>query len=133
MTSSNPSLYDGFALYGSGVTLVTVRDDDVDLALSAAVGSAVEGDTGNPGQLSFTVTRNGGRSVTTTLDIQVAGADDAPVATGELSGAITEAAAPAGTLTSSGCATPSWTWSALPFHTLTGATGWPGSYSLWVS
>jgi VCBS repeat-containing protein len=35
----------------------------------------------------------------------VAGADDAPVATGELSGAITEAAAPAGTLTSSGTIT----------------------------
>lgn len=34
--SSNPSLYDGFALYGSGVTLVTVRDHDVDQFFIAA-------------------------------------------------------------------------------------------------
>lgn len=36
LTTSNPSLYDGFALYGSGVTLVTVRDDDVDQFFIAA-------------------------------------------------------------------------------------------------
>ncbi|GEC95377.1 hypothetical protein ZRA01_14500 [Zoogloea ramigera] len=75
----------------------------VDNAATATENLAA-GETGVD-SFSFTVTRNGGRSVTTTLDIQVAGADDAPVATGELSGAITEAAAPAGTLTSSGTIT----------------------------
>lgn len=36
VTSNHPSLYDGFALYGSGVTLLTVRDNDVDQFFVAA-------------------------------------------------------------------------------------------------
>lgn len=36
VTSNHPSLYDGFALYGSGVTLLTVRDDDADQFFVAA-------------------------------------------------------------------------------------------------
>ncbi len=56
---------------GASTAAGTIRDDDVDLALSAAVGSAVEGDTGNPGQLSFTVTRSGDLSVSTSVNWNV--------------------------------------------------------------
>ena len=48
-----------------------IRNDDVDLALTASIGSAVEGDTANPGQLSYTVTRTGDLSVSTTVDWSV--------------------------------------------------------------
>jgi hypothetical protein len=56
---------------GAATAAGTIRNDDVDLALSAAVGSAVEGDTGNPGQLSFTVTRSGDLSVSTSVNWSV--------------------------------------------------------------
>ncbi|WP_346288025.1 Calx-beta domain-containing protein [Zoogloea sp.] len=61
------STVDALASTAAGI----IRDDDVDLALSAAVGSAVEGDTGNPGQLSFTVTRSGDLSVSTSVNWNV--------------------------------------------------------------
>lgn len=56
---------------GAATAAGIIRDDDVDLALSAAVGSAVEGDTGNPGQLAFTVTRSGDLSVSTSVNWNV--------------------------------------------------------------
>lgn len=46
----------------------TIRNDDVDLALIAAESSVAEGDTATPGQLTFTVTRTGDLTVTTTAD-----------------------------------------------------------------
>ncbi|MCK6396493.1 MAG: hypothetical protein L6Q67_22765 [Zoogloea sp.] len=56
---------------GAATAAGIIRDDDVDLALSATIGSAVEGDTGNPGQLSFTVTRSGDLSVSTSVNWNV--------------------------------------------------------------
>jgi len=56
---------------GASTAAAIIRNDDVDLALTAIIGSAVEGDTGNPGQLSYTVTRSGDLSVSTTVDWSV--------------------------------------------------------------
>jgi hypothetical protein len=56
---------------GASTAAGIIRDDDVDLALSATIGTAVEGDTGNPGQLSFTVTRSGDLSVSTSVNWNV--------------------------------------------------------------
>ncbi|WP_284189966.1 VCBS domain-containing protein, partial [Zoogloea oryzae] len=68
---------------------------------AAATENLAAGETGTD-SFTFTVTRNGGRSVTTTLDIAVAGADDTPVTSGDLTGAITEAVTPAGVLATTG-------------------------------
>jgi VCBS repeat-containing protein len=68
---------------------------------AAATENLAAGETGTD-SFTFTVTRDGGRSVTTTLDIAVAGADDTPVTTGDLTGAITEAVTPAGVLATTG-------------------------------
>ena len=56
---------------GASTAAGLIRNDDVDLALSASIGSTVEGDTANPGQLSYTVTRSGDLSVSTTVDWSV--------------------------------------------------------------
>jgi len=48
-----------------------IRNDDVDLALSAGTSSATEGDLANPGYTTFTVTRSGDLSVVTTVDWSV--------------------------------------------------------------
>jgi hypothetical protein len=61
------STIDGGASTAAGI----IRNDDVDLALTASIGSAVEGDTAHPGQLSYTVTRSGDLSVSTTVDWSV--------------------------------------------------------------
>ncbi|TCS36271.1 Calx-beta domain-containing protein [Paucimonas lemoignei] len=49
----------------------TIRNDDVDLALSVSEASVVEGDNGTAGQMTFTVTRSGDLSVATSVDWSV--------------------------------------------------------------
>ena len=57
-------------------------------------------------QFAFIVTRDGGRSVSSTLDIRVTGTNDTPVvATSGLTGSITEALVPVGILSDSGSVT----------------------------
>ena len=61
------STVDGAASTANG----TIGNDDVDLALSASSPSAVEGDSAGAGQTSFTVTRMGDLSVSSSVDWSV--------------------------------------------------------------